>query len=231
MEASSLIAVSTVQDETVFEPAPASFSRPTETKAVADHLKLVQKYAAKFAPRESALHDDLVQEGLIAVTKAARKWTPEGGASFTTYAMNKARRAIERAFGRQGTVVCRSNKDRETGGNYELPGAVWMDAPIALHQGERDANAHEFALDDRLSSAPTQEAAAIAAERSAIVRKVIATLPKKKAAIFSAVVVDGGDLRSVAAASGCCFSRVKQIVDECMPILRRRLQKELTDAC
>lgn len=196
--------------------------RPNEAELCKRHEPWLRKLAAKYSGEKSGpLFDDMMQEGAIAVIQGARAWREDGGASFLTYATNNIKRRMMRRLGRN-PVVPRSNRDRDAG-NYDLPRTISLDAPMQSSEGEQDA--YECGRDG-LHTGATQEDDAIASERAAVVRKVLATLPQKDGDIVTAVM-EGSDYRTVAREHGCSKSHVEDVMNKCLPVLKRRLQKEL----
>lgn len=58
------------------------------------HIGLAESVARRFARGRDWLFDDLAQEGAIGLMRAARKWDPEYGTTFVTYAHHIVERSI-----------------------------------------------------------------------------------------------------------------------------------------
>jgi RNA polymerase sigma factor (sigma-70 family) len=71
----------------------------THAEAVANHSALVHYLARRYANRGVDL-EDLVQEGFLALFRAADLWRPDGGAAFGSYAYRWVAARIARAFRR-----------------------------------------------------------------------------------------------------------------------------------
>lgn len=104
---------------------------------VAEHMDRVRDLARRFHRNE---RDDLVQEGLLALLRAAERWEPERGILLWTYASRRVLGAMTDAIRRKGaralvTVQCVP----------EIDGVTMADEPqddgerIAVVQGKRRA--------------------------------------------------------------------------------------------
>ncbi len=192
-----------------------------EADEVKRHLPWVRKLASRYArAKDGALFDDLVQEGSIAVLRAMRTWRPDGGASLVTYAWQKVRQRMVRRMIRS-SVVCRSISDAEKKKVGEAPRIASMDA---MH-GEDGQTLHDHV---DFSTPADQEDACSGEERAAAVRKVMATLPDRDAAIVMAVM-EGNDYRTIAHDLGISTGLVGMVMKKWTPALRKRLTRELAD--
>lgn len=104
---------------------------------VAEHMDRVRDLARRFHANE---REDLVQEGLLALLRAAERWEPERGILLWTYASQRVLGAMTDAIRRKGaralvTVQCVP----------EIDGVTMADEPqddgerIAVVQGKRRA--------------------------------------------------------------------------------------------
>ena len=78
---------------------------------------------------------DLIQEGLLALTRAAEKWRPDGGSKFTTYAYTCVSNAARRAAGREATRCLSLNREFVAGAGEALdlvPAQAVNDVPAEV---------------------------------------------------------------------------------------------------
>jgi len=76
----------------------------TEEEAVRSCRRIAARLARKYADRFNP-EDDLLQEGLIAALKAWRRFSPDKGVMFTTYAYSSIRGAIQHYLRDKGRLV------------------------------------------------------------------------------------------------------------------------------
>lgn len=81
---------------------------------LAEHTSRVRDLVYRFHPNE---HDDLVQEGLMALLRVAARWDPARGIRLWTYARPRVLGAMTDAIRRRGRraavdVVCVPDLDR-----------------------------------------------------------------------------------------------------------------------
>lgn len=102
----------------------------TADEAVRQYTPFVAKTARRFAGRGVTL-EDLIQEGLIAVAKAFKAWSPTGGASMLTWIRRPVRNAMSRVVDEQrragGTGTGERSKKAPTRGVRLMS----MDAPFS----------------------------------------------------------------------------------------------------
>lgn len=124
---------------------------------VEGNVRLVHKIACKFFSDDPATaYDDLVQAGMIGLLTAARKYDPERGLHFSTYAVWWIRQAVSRAAITSGLIPRSANP------NYEHQNAtsaeiqarrkqpiLSLDAPLRNRRGDEGENT----LADMLPSA------------------------------------------------------------------------------
>ena len=104
--------------------------------------------------------EDLVQEGLIALMIAARRWRPDGGACLRTYSDRPIRSSMRRLIARRHLAHVGIHKAMHLVG-ADVPRTTSMDSPA---RSEDDAlNLHEL-----LGVPPTQEDRSRYGARSAI---------------------------------------------------------------
>lgn len=83
-------------DERALATAIAQGDRSAYERLVCSNIRLVLHLAARSAWRTSSPMDDLIQEGLTGLLRAARTFSPHRGVRFSTYATQCIRRAIAR---------------------------------------------------------------------------------------------------------------------------------------
>ena len=69
-----------------------------------ENIGLIRKAAASFRVKRSDI-EDLEQSGFIGLVNAAKKWDPDRGASFVTYAYIMIRKEMQRYLYQSGTVI------------------------------------------------------------------------------------------------------------------------------
>lgn len=191
----------------------------TETEAVKDNETWIRSLARRYAGAGGgALFDDLVQEGFISLIKASRCWRPEGGASLRTLASKPVRTTMRRRVtrARSAGLICRSGPTR-AGKVYPTS----LDAPLISANNEHTL--HDVLKSDR--SSPEDDL--LSAERAAIVRRAMSTLPSRDAEIVNDAM-SGIEYRTIGERFGLTKQRVDQVVLKWLPILRKRIEKELS---
>lgn len=117
---------------------------------VEQYRPFVFKMANKFARAGVATQQELVQEGMLSVAIAVRKWRKKGGASVLTWLHRPVywamRKLVESNLNRGVT----GGRDRKTGRRERFPHAS-MDAPHASQSGGDGVN-QEWTLHDLIGS-------------------------------------------------------------------------------
>lgn len=106
-------------------------------RLVESHLGLVKRMASAFA-RRGANFDDLVQEGNLALMRAAQSFEPERNIRFATYAAYWIRSNMQRylasmrshQYGAPASVAYSGGFSRGSGGRRRLLRTASLDAPI-----------------------------------------------------------------------------------------------------
>lgn len=105
-------------DEEAQGPCPASIVRSGQRareRFVLCNLRLVTRIAKCYTRRlsgTSLTFEDLLQEGVIGLTRAAEKYDPNSGYAMSTYATWWIRQAISRAFDLKSSVIKVSSNTR-----------------------------------------------------------------------------------------------------------------------
>ena len=73
--------------------------RKAKDRFILGNVRLVKKVAIKFTGRTKCPIEDLMQDGLIGLNRAAEKYDPERGYKFSTYAFWWIRQSMNRAIG------------------------------------------------------------------------------------------------------------------------------------
>lgn len=93
------------------EPVPKGIRRSgmrAREQFVLSNLRLVAKVAgrySRFLPGTGLAFDDLLQEGVLGLQRAAEKYDPECGYAYSTYAMWWIRQAMYRAIDTKGSMI------------------------------------------------------------------------------------------------------------------------------
>ncbi|HZQ16152.1 MAG TPA: sigma-70 family RNA polymerase sigma factor [Gaiellaceae bacterium] len=123
-----------------------------EQRLVALHLPLVRAVAARYAGLGLPL-EDLVQEGCLGVLAAARRWDPDRGVPFESYARFRVRVAIRDELTARSRLirlpkhVVAARAERGSAPRAVLPGDDrWVDAVADGASMEDEVVAHEEAL-------------------------------------------------------------------------------------
>lgn len=127
-------------------------------KLIASNARLVVKLAMRYQHRGLPLQD-IIQEGNIALFAAARKFNPERGAKFSTYATLWIRSVILRELSRAGTVHASTIVAQQASKLLREKGRIKMETArdasaeeINKAMGGADIQAIEFAVALSVSS-------------------------------------------------------------------------------
>lgn len=168
-----------------------------------------------------------MQAGFIGLLIAARKWREDGGASLMTYATPWIKEHMARVLDEVGGAVRIPKEEREfrsvTRG-HPLPGES---PPPRTHESAFQVWTREQ-VTAKLAVSPKQEDALAEHQRTAIVRSVVASLPKAYRDMVMMVVVDGKTYRQVAAKFCCSPQRVCNVVRDSREEIARRLEGKLS---
>lgn len=199
-----------------------------ETEALKKHEKRIRSLARKYACGDNQLFEDLVQVGFSELVEVLRgnSWRPDV-ASLLTYSSKSISMKMQRCAkkARQAGITLRSGSAFRS--RRALKPTRKVNHVVSL-DSTKSADADDRSMHETLASdSPTPEHEFATAERAAIVRKVLSTLPPRDAAIVSEVMA-GNDYRAVAPKHGVTKSRVDQVVLKWLPVLRKRIEKELS---
>jgi len=171
-------------------------------------LKLAQRSAHSFRVDDV---DGLAQAGRIAALKAARKWRPDGGAKFITWATMPVKGAIHRAAKEATNIVHVPDAKFFTAGISQ----VSMDAPVG-EDGDGETFGNLFVSEDEGVTA-----AAIGAERGAALRVMLSRLPKREREILRLRFFEEKTLEEIGEVFRVSRERIRQIEAAVLAKLRR----------
>lgn len=190
---------------------------------VLSHEPLVQKMARQFA-RYGLDVEDLIQEGNVALIKAAEKFDPNNGARFSTYAMWYVRCWMRELVMNDHSVVrpSRSRGAKLTFFKSRPHHDVSMETPI----GEGDG----FTIADTLASSDPRpdelaEASIDAGTISAAIHRAIETLNLREADIIRSrfLAEQKQSLEVIGARYGISKERVRQLEHSALTKLKKEL--------
>jgi RNA polymerase sigma factor for flagellar operon FliA len=177
-----------------------------EALAMAENLPIVRKMAGRYArsfPMVS--EDDLVQEGMIALMTAARRYDPAHGATLLSYAWRLIQQQMRRHIGvNRKTFKIQPKEDHES-----------LDVELS---GETSWTLHDVVGVDA-----EQETACADAEAAAIVSDVVARLPSVQQDVLRMRFGEDMTLAEVGATMGRTRERARQIEAVALGTLRKRL--------
>jgi RNA polymerase sigma factor (sigma-70 family) len=107
---------------------------------VTDHLDLIKKEIAKYYGGRLS-PDDLFQEGILGLLRAAELYDPERGATFPTYAVYHIRNALQNAASDQRNVIRQKRNVRE------LQRKISKGAQTLRNKQHREPTAEEIAAE------------------------------------------------------------------------------------
>lgn len=167
-----------------------------ETQVVRDNEDLVQRIRRQLS-KNTSIREDLLQEGRIALVRAARTWQAESGTQFRTYATNVVRNAMVNFLKAQ----------------RQRPACVSMDEPA--ENGE--------SLHDTIGSPATQEDDIAGARRANHVHAAAAALASKPRRDVAVQIARGVSLEEIARGLGTNAKRVSETYHRAFPALRQAL--------
>ncbi len=194
-----------------------------EEHKLCKELRPVVEYIARKYERSNrrCSIDDLRQQGYEGAIRAIRKWRPDGGANLATYATYWIDQYIKRFALEVDGVVRLPNRKRAQRCEYL---GVSIDAAPTQGAGRQGDLAPVF---PELTQPARYDDQLAEHERAEVVREVLATLPERDRSILE-MALDGQPYRDIGPRFDLGPSRVAQVVQKWMPILRKRLEKELS---
>ena len=222
-----------------------------EDRLVADYAPLVKRLAHHLAGRlpDSVQVDDLVQAGMLGLLEAARRYRPDGGARFETYATTRIRgamvdalrpndwtpRSVNRRAREMAEAVQRvEHRQGRAASDAEIMQEMGLDAE-AYHRAMRDvATARLLSLDELADSGNpgaeptdpvTPEAAASEVSFRSALAEAIRGLPEREQQLLALYYDEELNLREIGAVLGVSESRVCQLHGQALVRLRARVDK------
>lgn len=194
-------------NDTIPVPPPADMPHalsPDEAIALAGGLATA--LARSFARRGGSF-DDLLQEAYVVILAAADRWSPDGGASFTSFVFHPIRTALKNMTNRERRrgFVNKGGKGRAA--CVVLGRTVSMDEP-----GRTD----ERTLHDLVGAPATQEAALHQERCLAKIRDAVARLPEDDRQLWERASAD------VVSSSDRERSRLRKIAEEILSYVEGR---------
>lgn len=188
----------------------------------ADHVGLVYAIAKSYK-RTSLPAEDIAQEGMIGLMRAAELFNPKLGFAFSTYAQWWIRSAIGRFIQENETVVrLPAKRLREARRDGTTPVRVSMDVPFASQYGTDAQNWHEIIADDR----PSPEDVLIEKSVRAFTKAEVARLPARTRHMIRLRFGEDMTLAEIGQVYDLSRERIRQILVEAFRELRPRLESE-----
>ncbi len=192
----------------------------THEELIVRHLPLARALALRYA-RGSEPLDDLVQVASLGLVKASRRWDPERGVSFATYAVPTILGELRRHF-RDSTWAIRPPRDVQ-----ELCLLIWRAREPLLGEVRREPTAADLAR--RLGRSRDQvEAALRAAEARSLASLDVPSEGEEGGAATVGEKLGRDDEGYEQAEARATLERLTAILDErAREILRLRFQEDL----
>jgi len=184
------------------------------------HMPFVAHMARRYRDRGVPL-EDLVAEGAVGLLKAIRRFDPNAGTRFTTYASFWIRKGIIDALLERPRVVHLPRYAREQGKPF--PREVSLDAPVKTAETTSTWS-------ERLADRGSRAAFDVLADREEhrrLRRLVLDLTPREQVVLAERFGLHGGPARTlgdVGASMGLSKERVRQIESGALSRLRRRLR-------
>lgn len=217
------------------------------------HMPLAVRYAKRYGRRlGSGQLDDLVQEGVIGLLEAARRFDRDHDVRFATYAAWWVRHYMHRFVQRNSRAVAspdtramrrfgpclgplrreveqRLGREATVEDLASFMGAQTSDvAPVAQYLSGRDCSYEAFEHEPRVPEPDAEEVCA-QAERRAALRRAVGVCADELGERAERILrerylgVEGRTLREVGEGIGLSRERVRQIEGRCFERLRREL--------
>jgi RNA polymerase sigma factor (sigma-70 family) len=192
-----------------------------EAKLVAEHMELVERVAKKYAGF-GVPHDDLVQEGMLGLLTAIRRWDATRSASLGTLAFFHVKAHIRKSLGLENVAPegrKRPRREKSKRSNY-TPLGTSLDAPI----GDTDTPMHDVIAAD----GPTPEESCAQAEEVEHARETVEQAIRVLRADELDVICDRFDndvtLQEIGKRRGVTRERVRQIEASGLARMRKVLR-------
>lgn len=217
-----------------FLPKPARHHQPGADDLVVDHLWLVQAIAKRVLstlPRHLELKD-LVEDGVIGLIAAARRYNSGRGVPFPLYAKHRVHGAIVDGLRRMDHLSrdSRSESKRLQREHEPIPMKLWG-RPQCASVGEVGL-ASEAGVPEPVAGERWQpDATARHEELSATLREVIGTLPARYGEIVTLYHWHGFTMREIGTSYGINESRVSQIHKRALELMAANLRSRGISSC
>lgn len=210
------------EEEITLVQRACSGDREMTDRLVRAHVAFVIRVAMEFRGR-GVPFEDLVHEGCLGLLKAVRRFDPDNGARFMTYAAFWVRKSILDTLDDQGRLVHVPRYQRTQHGR-PLSKEISLDEPVA---GDADRTFADALAD---TTVPLPEAELIARESIRRVRRHLHALPARDRAVLSSRYgLQGGPamtLMEVGARLSISRERVRQIETSALAQLRRAMTRK-----
>ncbi len=183
----------------------------TDSQAVTQYKGVVEGELRNHG-KYAHLNDDLEQEGMIALVKAARTWDPSQGAKFGSFATRLVRNAM--------IDFVRSQKSDCVSLDQEFDGGLRGDDLVSGMQRTATVGC---SLHDALGEPATQEANLLERERLAILNESIELLSPAQRCLIAGQV-EGRSAAQVGNERGVHRSTAVQSLRRALPTLRAHLK-------
>jgi len=209
-------------EETILVHRASRGERDTTDRLVEANVAFVIRVAMEFRGR-GVPFEDLVHEGCVGLLKAVRRFDPENGARFMTYASFWVRKSILDALGDQVRLV-RVPRYQRTQHGRPYARELRLDDPVAY---DDDRTLADSLSDDHALS---PDAELIAHESIHRMRRALRALPARDRAILaSRFGLHGGramTLTEVGSRLSISRERVRQIESAALSHLRRAMTRD-----
>lgn len=206
-------------------------------RLIRSHVRLCYSVASRYDNNEEHVRD-LAQEGVFGLMRAVEKFNPACGTRFATYARWWVMTSVGQAAARVASVVDMPSRTflEARGGGFDNPALAWEARQAARGEVPLDAPVGEdgeTTVGDLLRcTAPDPEAAAMQADRAALLRRSIERGMREAMSAREAEVLRrrrlgerGETLDQIARDFGVSRERVRQIEGAAVAKLGRHLRE------
>jgi RNA polymerase sigma-32 factor len=204
--------------------------RRLERRLIEANLRLVLTIARDFARPVGPELDDLIQEGMLGLVQAVRRFDPAKGATLPTYAAYWIRAFISKFVMENVRVVrvVRTRAQRAAFFRGEIDGGeLSLEQRDGAEGRERGRTLHERLADPQLGADELLAAAELAGRARAAVEQLKPRLPPRDVIILNRRMLaeTPRSCREVGAQLALSGERVRQIEEGLRTLLRRQLSE------